>query len=215
MFFLAVTFVAAKSAPSPPLSDAAIEAQCRPYFHDACSEAMGHWLPGLGSVELSPGRATTLVARGDDFQYERRRGSAGVLDFSGPSDGTLFVFGSAGPPRGRAVYDYAHHIAFYNVGCCSWQAVTETADAPLPPKPLVGRDLLALSTARGIRLWQTEAEVTRIYGTATFLRVPRHPNVRVLSYAHEFPFGPNRCWTTQTFFFREHRLIQIQLTNAC
>jgi hypothetical protein len=108
-----------------------------------------------------------------------------------------------------------HHIAFYDVGCCSWEAATEIADAPLPPKQLVRRDLLALSTARGVRLWQTEAEVTKIYGRATFLSVPGHPDVRVLSYAAKLPAGTNLCWETQTFFFREHRLIEIRLTNAC
>jgi hypothetical protein len=113
------------------------------------------------------------------------------------------------------VYDYTHHIAFYEVGCCSWQSATEIAGASLPPKHLVRRDLLALSTERGVRLWQTETEVMNIYGKATLVPAPRHPDVRILSYAKAFPFESDHCGQTQTFFFREHRLIEIQLTNAC
>jgi hypothetical protein len=214
MLLLAVTSGVARSAPEVPLSDAAIDAQCRPYFHDACSEAMGHWLPGgLGSIWGWKG--ATRVARRDEFQYEHQPQSQAPLDVKGPYDGTFFVFGNAGPPRGHAVYDYSHHIAFYDVGCCSWQAATEIADAPLPPKHLVHRDLLALSTERGVRLRQTEREVMSIYGKATFSAEPRHPDVRVLSYATEFPFETSRCEQTQTFLFREHRLIEIQLTSAC
>lgn len=100
MLLLALTAGAARSAPATPRSDAATEAQCRPYFHDACSEAMGRWLPGLGEVSLSPSLGTTRIGRLDDFRYERGRAPTGDLDFKGPSDGTFFVFGNAGRRKG-------------------------------------------------------------------------------------------------------------------
>jgi hypothetical protein len=87
---LGMTCQSVRSADTPHASDAAVEAQCRPYFHDACSEAMGRWLPSFGSSIDWWDHATRITKR-DGFIYC-------------PHDGTRFVYETAGT-RGRAVYD--------------------------------------------------------------------------------------------------------------
>jgi hypothetical protein len=90
------------------------------------------------------------------------------------------VYGSAGPPKGRAVYDPQHRLAFYEQGCCSWSDVVAAADVSPPPKRVVVRDLRALSTVRGVRLGQTPADVVKIYGRGALIAVKGHPGVFVL-----------------------------------
>lgn len=122
--------------------------------------------------------------------------------------------------RGRALYDRAHRIAFFHQGCCAWGEEVAAADAPAPPKSIVARNLLELSTVRGIRLWQTVAEVAKIYGGSTLIPVAGNPGVSVLPYT---TWPPRRsanhvrapCGQFENFFFREHRLILIQLENGC
>jgi hypothetical protein len=201
-------------------TDAEIDAMCRPYFHDACSEALGRWLPGFSAGFGSDWSArATHVSQRDHFVYEGERDDhLSVLQSIGPRDGTRFVFGTAGPPRGEVVYDPTHHIAFYDVGCCSWRAFVAAAGTPAPPKSVANRDLRNLATARGARLWMTPEEIRGIYGNATFRALPGLKGVSVLSYSAVIPPTPqvySPCVQEQNFFFRTNRLILIQLVNAC
>jgi hypothetical protein len=200
--------------------DAAVEAQSRPYFHDACSEAMGRWLPTFGPSNEWWDHATHIDKR-DGFVYGNERPSSPeFLGDQGPDDGARFVYGTAGPPKGRAVYDSIHRIAFYQQGCCGWHDVVAAAGAPAPPKPLPSRELQNLATVRGVRLWETEAEVIATYGKSTPEPVPRHRGVSVLSYTTWPPrksvtYVHMPCGQFQNFFFRSDRLILIQFGNGC
>ena len=174
---------------------------------------MGRWLPEFGDSETWWDVATR-VDRRDEFVYNRE-GPGG-----GPADGTRFVHGSAGPSGGQAVYDRVHAIAFYEQGCCSWNDVVAAAGVPAPPKDVPARNLLGLSTVRGVRLWLTEAEVMKIYGRATLEPVAGHPGVSVLPYTTWPPRKSiasvhSPCGQFENFFFRANRVILIQLGNGC
>jgi len=208
---------AALSAPTPQPPDRAIEANCRQFFPHGCSEAMGRWLPNFG---YSPAwrYGATRVDRRDRFTDQDQRPST-LLGNDGPHDGTFFVYGSAGPPKGYAVYDLRHRIAFFEEGCCSWRDVVAAADIPPPPMHVASRDLRRLSTIRGIRLGQSVADVVEVYGEAHLLAVPGRPDVRLLAYtmpgtksARGFTTS---CDQDQHFFFRRGRLVLISLGNAC
>ncbi len=220
-----VTIVAAlamcqtTSRAGPASSDATIEANCKQYFHDACSEAMGRWVPTFGESNAWWDHATH-VDRTDGFiDGFARQPSKELVGNFGPADGTPFVYGSAGPPKGRAVYDLTHRIAFFDQGCCSWHDVVAAAEVPAPPKRVTTRDLRAIRTIRGIRLWQTKAEVTRIYGAATSQTVAGHRGVTVLAYTTWRPRNEVKsvppCGQFENFFFRRDRLVLIQLGDGC
>jgi hypothetical protein len=197
-------------------SDATIEAQCRQFFRDACSEAMGRWLPtfGYGDDQLKYVKRTY---RNDAIVYKNERPwlSSQFLNFWGPADGTRFVYGQAGPPRGAVVYDRAHRIAYYGQGCCSWTEAVAAANVPAPPKYVKASNLQHLSTLRGVRLGQTPAQVQKIYGHTTLRPVGGHPGIAVLAYQALQPSKSQDCGQFQNFFFRGNRLILIQLENAC
>lgn len=163
----------------------------------------------------------TYVSQRDAFVYEGEPTESGdYLGFQGPADGTFLVYGDAGPPKGRIVYDYAHRIAFYEQGCCSWHDVV-AGYAEKPPAAVVDRDLRPLKTVRGMHLGMTSAEVTFIDGPATEQRVPRYEGVYVLSYTTWPPGSINAkvvhtpCGQFQNFYFRDDRLVLIQLGNGC
>jgi hypothetical protein len=201
-------------------TDAEIDAQCRPYFHDACSEAMGRWLPSSGAgLSKDWSARATRVSRRDQFIYEGERDDhLGPLNSVGPNDGTPFVFGTAGPPRGKVVYDPTHHIAFFYVGCCAWREFVVAAATSAPPKPVTIRDLRKVVTVRGARLWMTANEIRGIYGDARLRAVPGRKDVSVLSYEAVIPpasHAYSACVQDQNFLFRADRLILIQLVNAC
>lgn len=179
------------------------------------------WLPSytFASDLWAAGRARR-IGRRDGFVYERERELPGVpLGFIGPDDGTPFTYGTAGPPRGEVVYDYAHRIAFYRRGCCSWNEVV-AAYAPPPPKRVIDRNLAALHTTRGIHLGMSPAQVRKIYGVAPMLAVPGTPAVRVLAYTTRPPrkslkMVSSPCGQDENFYFRRARLVQIQIGNGC
>jgi hypothetical protein len=197
-------------------SDATIETQCRPFFHDACSEAMGRWLPkfGYGEDALSHAKRTDT---NDAFVYKSEHPwlSSHFLDFRGPADGTRFVYGQAGPPRGLVVYDRAHRIAYYGQGCCSWTESIAAANVSAPPRYVKASNLQNLATLRGVRLGQTQAQIQKIYGQATPRPVPGQPGIAVLAYTALQPSNVAECAQVQNFFLRSNHLILIQLENAC
>jgi hypothetical protein len=215
---LGLMSAAALSAPTPQPPDRAIEAQCRQFFPHGCSEAMGRWLPNLGSSNTWWDRATRVDQR--DRFTDKEQIARWPLGDDGPRDGTFFVFGTAGPPKGKAVYDSLHRIAFYEVGCCSWRDVVAAAGVPPPPMHVASRDLRRLSTLRGVRLGESVADVVKIYGNADPLPVPGHPDVRLLAYTtwptrRAMLHTTAQCGQEQQFFFRDGRLVLIRLGSGC
>lgn len=206
---------AASSLPSP--SSAQIEAQCRPYFHDACSEAIGNWLPTSGLRESYRDEATH-VASEDRFIDGKLRPKAYGADAGGPTNGTFFVYGDAGPLQGHVWYDRIHRIAFYQQGCCSWSDAVAASNVPPPSKSIASRDLRGLVTMRGARLGQPVSDVMRLYGPSSLSRVEGR-DARVLAYStfrSQTSNAPGAtCGQLQRFFFRAGRLVLIQLSNAC
>jgi len=207
------------ASPAPARERKAFD--CARFFHNACSEALGAWLPSYArSNDAWQRRAATHISRRDRFVYEGERPKTPQLfGFQGPEDGTFFVYGNAGPPRGHVVYDYAHRLTFYDQGCCSWHDVVAAADVPSPPKGVVARNLISLHTIRGIRLGQTPSQVMHIYGKSALLAVPGYSKVRMLAYT---TWPPARTLTTihtcgqfENFFFHRDRLMLIQLGNGC
>ncbi len=219
--FWALVFVAA------PLSSSENSARALPtnppdcvkYYHAACSEALGAWLPTFALSNAFWDDATRVSKR-DAFAYKDvRPTSSDLLGMSGPSDGTFFTYGNAGPPKGHVVYDYAHGITFYDQGCCGWRDVVEAYAAP-PPKRVVNRDLRALKTLRGIALGMSAQEVRRTYGPASLKRVSAKDGVSVLSYTtwpprRQVTIVKSPCGQFQNFYFKHDRLVLIQLGNGC
>jgi hypothetical protein len=193
--------------------------ECVQYFHAACNEALGEWLPTFSKSSVFWDAATHVSVR-DAFVYESEPSEpSDRFGFEGPADGTSFVYGFAGKPAGRVVYDYAHRIAFYEYGCCSGLDVVAAYAAP-PPTTVGDRDLRALKTVRGIHLGMTSAEVTFIYGSATPQRVAYFPDVDVLPYttwppSKEETMIHSPCGQFENFYFRDDRLVLIQLGNGC
>jgi hypothetical protein len=190
---------------------------CVQYFHEACSEALGEWLPGFafGSVF---GDSARHIKQIDDFLYAGKKApSSDLLGLRGPDDGTFFVYGDAGPPKGDVVYDYAHAIAFYDQGCCSWHE-SAIGYASAPPKRVVDRDLSALKTVRGIHLGMSPAAVEAIYGANRLRALPKAPGVSVLAYTATLKMPASyrvSCEQDDDFYFRDNRLVLIQLDDAC
>lgn len=192
---------------------------CPPYYHHACSEAIGKWLPemddwyGFEFFDLKAKR----VAFTDAFVYEGhkpkwRSGLYAGWALVAPRDGTFFVYGNAGPPKGSLVYDYARNTAFYEQGCCAWSEVVAAAGVMRPPKQVVARNLISLHTLRGVALGQSVREVLRLYGDAHVAVARHHPAIQRLSYLHEFD---KNCGQSQNFIFKNGKLIYIALINSC
>jgi hypothetical protein len=129
--------------------------------------------------------------------------------------GTLFVYGTAGPPKGRAVYDPVHRIAYYDEGCCSWHDVVVASNVGPPPKKIATRSLTALHTASGLRLGDSVGTVQRIYGASQLRRVHGHPDQRTISYVHPFQYDVNVCQDNTTFLFERGRLASMVLSKGC
>jgi hypothetical protein len=86
---------------------------------------------------------------------------------------------------------------------------------------VVDHDLSALHTVRGIRLGMSPGGVTLRYGANTLRRVPRAKDVYVLAYTTWPPKSQvtgivrSPCGQFQNFYFRNDRLVLIQLGNGC
>jgi len=116
--------------------------------------------------------------------------------------------------KGRIVYDYAHDLVFYNVGCCSLGEQVLARSTLPPSRRLPNSDLSRVHTQRGIALGDSIADVRRIDGDAASLPVPMHADLRMLSYA-AYSQPSHECGEWQTFVFRSDRLISIELDNGC
>lgn len=196
---LALLLAAALASPTP----AASPPFCAQYFHAACSEATGKWLPSFGYPSDFWDGATRITQRDT---------------FSRAHAGTLAVFSNS-LQKAYVTYDRAHHLAFYRTGCCSW-GETVLAYASPPPKTVVDGDLSGLKTARGIRLGMSPADVMGVYGNAKAQIVPQHAGVSVLAYTtwpprNQLSKTHSECGQFQNFYFQDNRLVLIQLGNGC
>ena len=209
--FLATLLAAPHSGPSALPTETPVWLQ---YFGSACSEALGRWLPQyVNPYDAWRNKRAKRTAFVDRFMYKPRKEPPGPwLGIAGiPEDGTPFVYGTAGPPKGYAVYDYRRHIVFYQQGCCSWSDSVAAAGISPPPKRVVNRDLSQLHTEHGIRLGQTVAQVRAVYGFADLLPAG-DASQRYLAYF--VPTGRN-CGQYQNFVFKNNRLRAIVLSDAC
>lgn len=202
--------------PAPSEQSIRPPADCARYLDGICRNwRLGGWLPILGGG-FEPWRhgKASAVAFNDRFLYGKRpaRESDRLSSQGGPSDGTPFSYGTAGPPRGTVVYDYTNAIAFYSQGCCSWRSAVLAARTNAPPIPVVRRALTAVRTERGVVLDQSLQRVQAVYGKAMPQPVPGQPGMLLLSYVHEQDRG---CGQFQNFAFLHGRLVYIELLNGC
>jgi len=196
-------------------SQASDDAHCRPYYGSACSDAVGLWLPQFAQVGAGPAAAPTTVV--DRIVDPASRGDAGFLGRQGPVDGTFFVYGNAGPPKGNVVYDRVHRIVFYDEGCCAWHHVALVSGVSAPPKTIATRPLAGIRSTRGIRLGDPSAKVLAIFGAATPRSVPGVANEKTLTFERDIinskPSTP--CEETMTFLFARDRLTAMDYGVAC
>jgi hypothetical protein len=190
------------------------ETMCRPFFGNACSEAMGRWLPPIPNAGESHGAPTTAA---DEIVDSAGRGELRFMEQRGVYEGTLFVYGKAGPPKGHAVYDPVHRIAYYDEGCCSWHHVVIASNVSPPPKKIATRSLARLKTKRGIELGVGATLIQSIYGPATQRVVAETPDESTLSYTRviKHPAQNSPCEARTTFLFARNRLIGMDFTDAC
>jgi hypothetical protein len=214
VFSIIFLFVVSSCITAGPVFGADTDAACRPYFGSACSEAMGHWLPRFPQARRSLVTPTTVAdeivdpAGPGEFRFESMRGVY---------RGTLFVYGTAGPPKGHAVYDPTHRIAFYDEGCCSWHHVVVASNVPPPPKTIVARSLAGIRTKRGIRLGDSPASISAIYGPARKRAVDESADKALLSYSRvvKYPGMSEPCEASMSFLFERDRLTAINFDDAC
>jgi len=195
-------------------TDRDIEEQCRPHFGQACSEALGKWLPKLGDGGTQS-MATTTVR--DELLDPAGAGEAGFLGQRRVYNGSFFVHGMAGPPRGHAVYDPLNRIAYYDEVCCGSLRVVLASNVAPPPKRIVTRPLLGLRTTRGVRIGSSASFVRAIYGRATMRPVRGRSNAGLLSYERAIVFPPpnSPCDERTRFLFVSGRVTAMEFIDEC
>jgi hypothetical protein len=198
----------------PALAETDDDAACRPYFGRACSAALGRWLPSLPRAPRSLVTSTTVV---DEIVDPAGPGELRFENLRGVYRGTLFVYGTAGPPKGHAVYDPTHRIAFYDEGCCSWHHVVVASNVPPPPKTIVARSLTGIQTKRGIRLGDSPTAISATYGPAHERAVPGSAGKTLLAYRRvvNHPGVSEPCEASMTFLFERGRLTAMDFDDAC
>jgi hypothetical protein len=131
--------------------------------------------------------------------------------------GTFFVYGTAGPQRGNAVYDPVHRIVFYDEGCCAWHHVVVASNVPSPPKTIATRSLMGVRTKREIRLGDPPSAVLAVYGPALTHTVSGRLAQEIISYSRvEKNLRPESpCEASMTFLFTRNRLTAMDFTEGC
>jgi hypothetical protein len=208
---LLLLFLTAPSPTPTPMSTAAIESECRTYYKTAvCSEELGAWLPTYGSsFDASNANRARRGVPFETFVFVQN----GKVHKE-PDNGTFFVYGSAGPPKGDIYYDPTNRVAFYSQGCCAWREVVLAAASSPPPVTVRHVNLSGVRTKRGAMLGMTPNEIMQQYGHTTLFDVAGHPGVQMLSYTTRRVKAEN-CGNDENFAFRRGRLISIQLGWAC
>jgi hypothetical protein len=212
---LAAVLFAAAARTAPGQSE---YSACRGRLSSDCNAAFAAWLPSrvLERESLGPG---TEVSRRDDFVYGGQSLTGAILS-SGPQDGVPFVYQPKGFARakGQLAYDYAHHIAFYDEGCCAWSMAVAAYAPPPPLEFVVSRNLATLHTSRGIALGMSAAALMRVYGKSRLYPTAHHAHLRGLWYSMKWSLPGESvaaCEQDQTFVFRADELILIQLNSEC
>ena len=174
---------------------------------------MGRWLPRVPNTN-DPRYATTKVR--DELVDPAGAGAPRFLDLRGVAGGSLFTYGLAGPPKGHAVYDPIHRIAFFDEGCCSWHRIVAAANVEPPPKSLATRSLAGLHTRLGIRFGATPAQVEAVYGPAKLEMVAGNALERTYAYRRSILNPPNSpCDAPMTFLFERGRLAAMSFGMEC
>lgn len=192
------------------------------------NEALGRWLPNVAPNFVPWGQAKARYAgRFDSFacgtgpaqtnvtrEFDYAIGTCRILQ-----KGTTLLFGSGEPQRGRVLYDSAHRIALYYVGCCAGRTYALAAGVAKPPAPVISADLSAVRTARGAALGMTMNDVAARYGKAVPYSAGSGDSiVPVLSYT-TFSSNPihssQACGQYQTFVFRNKKVSLIQIYVGC
>jgi hypothetical protein len=193
------------------------------------NDALGRWLPNVvpnfvpwGQAKASYGGKFDSFRCGSGLPITTK---AQEFDFAigtcrSLQDGTPLNFGSGEPQRGRVLYDPAHRIALYYVGCCAGRTYVLAADVARPPSSVRSADLRAVGTARGAALGMTMSDVIRAYGKATpYTASSGGSVVPVISYT-TFSSNPVRsneaaCGQYQTFSFKNKKVIIVQIYVGC
>jgi hypothetical protein len=133
--------------------------------------------------------------------------------------GTSFVYGPAGPTKGRVVYDRVHAIILYEKGCCAERGFALTAKVGRPPTAVSDANLSGVHTMRGVWLGMTQAQVQKIYGSVRPHDSKDQPGVTTFSYTtmktKPTQPGGDACGQFQSFSFRQDRLVSIELLAGC
>jgi len=193
----------------------------------AADTVLGNWLPKAdsGFNAWSRGQATQIT-RYDYFACgTSAKPTLPTHDLHYPGSAcpllktaTPFVYGSAEPIKGSILYDLSGGIVFFNTGCCAWRGYALVAGAGAPPQSVAQASLKDVRTARGVKLGMTPAEVTAIYGRAVLRNAANHAAVTTLYYTtmHGTPKNsPDACGQHQSFFFKQGRLVEIDLLMGC
>lgn len=201
---------------SIPESQARPFQSCARYYHAVCKNwKIGMWLPTLmDGFEPWIKHTATNVPFADGFVYEGRvpHGPSWARMQGAPQDGTPFLYGQAGPPRGSVVYDHTRRLAYYSQGCCSWRTTVLAAHVSPPPVVVIDKSLVSLRTTRGAMLGQSPDRVRALYGNATLQVVPGQHGITMLSYVHMYD---KTCGQFQNFGFLRSRLIYIEILGGC
>lgn len=193
----------------------------------AINPALGPWLPDpqTGFTAWSNGQ-TAVTNRYDYFVCGAARApSVPKQNFDYPGGAcelfkhaTAFEYGPAGT-KGSVVYDAAHAIVFYSKGCCAERGFALVSGFKKPPQPVTAADLTGIHTARGVSIAMTPAQVEAIYGNSKLHDAKGLPGVTALAYTtmKGTPAKPtgDTCGQFQSFFFRQNKLISIELLAGC
>jgi hypothetical protein len=193
----------------------------------ASNAALGAWLPDpdTGFTAWANGQAAASSAYdyfvcGNASPAEKKQsfyypGSACPLVKSG----TSFSYSTPEPKKVNVLYDAAHAIVLYDKGCCAWRGFALTQVVSRPPAPVAAMDLRAVRTMRGVSLGMSSLAVQKLYGAAKPHATKERPGMTTLSYTtmRGTPSKPSgdACGQFQSFFFRQDRLVSIELLTGC
>jgi hypothetical protein len=192
-----------------PPSNPSLEARCPEFRKDiVCSESLGRWVRRMAiGLHMTESRTPTHVF--DGFSSPRRTAQRSWS----PSGlvGTRFVSGSL---KGTLIDDRRHRLTFYGGGCCAYGTIVLSSGISPPPVRVMEADLRSVKTDTGLRLGDSPASVTAVYGAAPLRQDLAQPNVVYLLYRTTTPpHGP--CVQDQTFGFTGGRLSYIEIWSGC
>jgi hypothetical protein len=192
----------------------------------AGNSALGPWLPNpdTGFTAWSNGQ-TAMTAQYDYFVCgSAHTPSVPKQDFDYPGSACpLFThataFEYAPEVKGSVVYDAAHAIVLYKKGCCAERGFALASGIKKPPRAVASADLSQVHTMRGIALGMSAAQVQAIYGPSKLHDAKGLPGVAALAYTtmKGTPTKPQGepCGQYQSFFFRQGRVVSIELLTGC